>query len=87
MPHPGLDEARQRLRRWLTETDVDPRSPEQRKADADREYGLYFAPEANPADRAKGRAEQAERIAAVARDTTARAAHARRQNAPGYRRR
>jgi hypothetical protein len=56
--HPGLDDARARLKDWLEHTDLDTRTPEQREADADAEYAQYFRVDN---DRASYAAEQKRR--------------------------
>lgn len=40
--HPGLDDARDRLQSWLDQTDLDPRTAEQREADDAAEYAQFF---------------------------------------------
>lgn len=42
LKHPGLDDARARLKDWLENTDLDTRTPEQRQADDDAEYAQFF---------------------------------------------
>lgn len=43
--HPGLRDAKLRVEDWLVNTDLDPRTPEQREADTESEYAAYFNPE------------------------------------------